>query len=84
MKKEGHLMDLGKISLEDDSEHFFINNMGAGFDALISYEVNHSKMKAGLNKLSLGRLVYVYLLLKKLFTIKPPQLIYQLMGEAYI
>lgn len=70
MKKEAPLIDIGKVTMKDDSEHYFINNMGAGFDALVSYEVNRSKMKAWLNKLSLGRLVYVYFLLKKLFSYK--------------
>jgi diacylglycerol kinase (ATP) len=68
MKDESPFIDTGKINLENDREHYFINNMGTGFDALISYEVNQSRMKGLLNKLSLGRLVYVYILLKKLFT----------------
>jgi diacylglycerol kinase (ATP) len=70
MKKDARLIDVGKVTMKDQSEHFFINNMGAGFDALISHEVNQSRMKAILNKLSLGRLVYVYFLLVKLFTYK--------------
>jgi diacylglycerol kinase (ATP) len=68
MKDESPFIDTGKINLENDQEHYFINNMGTGFDALVSYEVNQSRMKSLLNKLSLGRLVYVYVLLKKLFT----------------
>jgi diacylglycerol kinase (ATP) len=70
MKKDAPFIDIGKATMKDQSEHYFINNMGAGFDALISYEVNHSKVKDTLNKLSLGRLVYVYFLLKKLFSYK--------------
>ena len=46
MKTKAPLIDVGKITMKDDAEHYFINNMGAGFDALISYEVNHSKVKA--------------------------------------
>lgn len=84
LKKEGHFIDLGKISFEDQSEHFFINNMGAGFDALISYEVNQSQMKAVLNKLSLGRLVYVYVLLKKLFTYKTATIDLSIDGKKHI
>jgi diacylglycerol kinase (ATP) len=68
MKKEAPMIDTGKINLDDGNEHYFINNMGAGFDALISYEVNQSRLKGLLNKLRLGRLVYVFILLKKLFT----------------
>jgi diacylglycerol kinase (ATP) len=68
INKEAAIIDIGEVTMKDDSQAYFINNMGSGFDALISYEVNHSKVKAWLNKLSLGRLVYVYFLLKKLFS----------------
>ncbi|MDP4163113.1 MAG: diacylglycerol kinase family lipid kinase [Bacillota bacterium] len=67
---DGFLTDVGKISQIDSSENYFINNMGAGLDALISYEVNKSRAKGFLNRLSLGRLVYAYFLLKKLATYK--------------
>jgi diacylglycerol kinase (ATP) len=68
MNHEATLIDIGKVTKEDYSEHYFINNMGAGFDALVSHEVNQSRMKAFFNRLGFGRLVYVYFLLKKLFT----------------
>ncbi|MEH7251787.1 diacylglycerol kinase family protein [Neobacillus niacini] len=84
MKTEAPLIDVGKITMKDNSEHFFINNMGAGFDALISYEVNHSKVKAWLNKLSLGRLVYVYFLLKKLFSYKTSTIDLSIDGSRHI
>ncbi|WP_423799337.1 diacylglycerol/lipid kinase family protein [Neobacillus sp. SAB-20_R2A] len=70
MKSDAPLLDAGKITMQDKSEQYFINNMGAGFDALIAYQVNHSRVKALLNKFSLGRLVYVYFLLKELFCYK--------------
>ena len=84
MKTEAPLIDVGKITMEDSSEHYFINNMGAGFDALVSYEVNHSKVKAWLNKLSLGRLVYVYFLLKKLFSYKTSTIDLSIDGSRHI
>lgn len=68
MNHEATLIDIGKVTMKDLSEKYFINNMGAGFDALVSHAVNQSRMKAFLNKLGLGRLVYVYFLLEKLFT----------------
>ena len=83
-KQEGQPIDIGKISMDDSKEHYFINNMGAGFDATISYEVNHSGMKAILNKLSLGRLVYVYFLIKKLFTYKTSTIDLSIDGEKHI
>ncbi|WP_042459797.1 diacylglycerol/lipid kinase family protein [Neobacillus dielmonensis] len=74
IKGKPALIDHGKITMPDHTEHSFINNMGAGFDALIAYEANHSKIKAWLNKLSLGRLVYVYFLIRELFTYKTSQI----------
>lgn len=84
MKEEAPLMDIGTITMKDDSEHYFINNMGAGFDGLVSLEVNTSKMKAWLNKLSLGRLVYVYFLLKKLFSYKCSTISLSIDGNRHI
>ncbi|KAB2338881.1 diacylglycerol kinase family lipid kinase [Cytobacillus depressus] len=65
------LVDIGKITNEEKKELYFINNIGAGFDALIAKEVNKSKMKRIFNRLSLGKFVYVYFLLKNLFFYKP-------------
>ena len=62
------LIDTGKIINNDGKELYFVNNMGAGLDALISRDVNQSTMKRLLNKLSLGKFVYVYFLLKNIFT----------------
>jgi diacylglycerol kinase (ATP) len=70
IKGDSPTFDLGKIEFEAGREHFFINSTGAGFDALISYEANHSKWKGLLNRLSLGQLVYVIILLKNLFSYK--------------
>ncbi|WP_040207589.1 diacylglycerol/lipid kinase family protein [Neobacillus jeddahensis] len=84
MKQKASAIDIGKITLQDASKHYFINNMGAGFDAIISYEVNQSKMKALFNKLSLGRLVYVYFLIKKLFTYKTSTIDISIDGKKHI
>ncbi|EKN66019.1 diacylglycerol kinase [Neobacillus bataviensis LMG 21833] len=84
MKREALPIDIGKVTMGDANEHFFINNMGAGFDAVISYEVNHSRIKALLNKFSLGRLVYVYFLLKKLFTYKTTTIDLSIDGNKHI
>jgi YegS/Rv2252/BmrU family lipid kinase len=79
-KNDGVRIDIGKITMGE--EHFFINNMGAGFDATISYEVNHSKMKAIFNKLKMGRLIYF--LLKKLFTYKTATIRLSIDGKMHI
>lgn len=49
----------------------FINNCGLGFDAYVCELVNNSKMKKFLNKMNLGKLSYVYIMLRALFTYKP-------------
>lgn len=84
MKREAASIDAGKMMLEEESEHYFVNNMGAGFDALIAYEVNRSRIKAVLNRLSLGRLVYVYFLLKELFTYKTSTIDLSIDGKKHI
>lgn len=66
----GHSIDIGKIQHNGLQETYFMNNMGVGFDAVVSKEANESEMKRHLNRLSLGRLVYVYILIKKLLTHK--------------
>lgn len=83
IKSDPVQIDNGKMTLADGAEEFFINNMGAGFDALIAYQVNHSPIKAILNKLSLGRLAYVYFLLKELFTFKPTTIDIAIDGKKY-
>lgn len=61
-------IDLGKIGHNGDQETYFMNNMGVGFDAAISKEANESRVKTFLNRFSLGRLVYVFILIKNAFT----------------
>jgi diacylglycerol kinase (ATP) len=84
MNSEAPFIDVGKVTMKDQTEHYFINNMGAGFDALVSHEVNQSSMKGFLNKLSMGRLVYVYFLLKKLFTYKCTSIELSIEGQKHI
>ncbi|GEK31949.1 putative lipid kinase YtlR [Kurthia zopfii] len=62
--------DLGAVK-SVDVEDVFMNNCGFGFDAVVTYEVNRSKMKAWLNKISLGKLAYVWILIRELFRFKP-------------
>ncbi|WP_118920909.1 diacylglycerol/lipid kinase family protein [Neobacillus notoginsengisoli] len=59
--------DCGSISIKGGSR-LFINSAGIGFDALVSKKANETGMKGIFNRLSLGKLVYVYVLLKELFT----------------
>jgi diacylglycerol kinase (ATP) len=66
-EKPKTVVDTGRIS-GGSKCHYFINNMGVGFDAAISEAANHSKLKAKLNLLSLGSLAYAFIVIKKLFT----------------
>ncbi|SFB17973.1 MULTISPECIES: diacylglycerol kinase family protein [unclassified Bacillus (in: firmicutes)] len=88
MKDAPKWIDSGKVSSnskdsKDSKDRYFINNMGVGFDALISYEVNQSRMKKILNKLRMGRMIYVYYLLKKLFTYRCSVLDITIDGKKY-
>lgn len=56
-------IDVGK-ALGPSFEHYFVNNIGIGFDASTVYYTNHSERKEFLNKLHLGTLAYFTNLLK--------------------
>ena len=60
-------MDIGILENVTDTK-YFMNSAGFGFDALISKYVNHSNVKKYLNKVGLGKLSYIYYLIKTLFT----------------
>jgi len=75
--------DVGMISNQEQIQTYFINNMGVGFDALISEKANRSKVKGWLNRFSLGRLVYVYILLKEMFFYKRSEVTLTIDGESY-
>lgn len=60
----------------------FVNNCGLGFDAYVSSLVNGSVLKKFLNKFHLGKLSYVYIMIKALFTYKPFQLEIEVDGHG--
>lgn len=76
-------IDVGKMILNGESEIFFANNMGAGFDAEVASAANKSKFKSILNRFSLGSLVYGTFLIKKLFTFKCSHLDITVDGKEY-
>ncbi len=57
-------MDLGWVN----KEHFIINNIGVGFDANVCWHTNNSRFKNWLNRLKIGKLTYIYSLVRLLFT----------------
>ncbi len=69
--KEPTPMDYGTVTYEDGSTERFIVSCGIGFDAAVCEEANRSRLKGFLNKLGLGKLVYLGIALKQLFGAKP-------------
>lgn len=61
--KQPQIIDVGK-AYNNNFSHYFINNIGIGFDARTVYYTNHSERKDFLNKLHLGTLSYFTNLLK--------------------
>lgn len=63
-------MDLGTVTYPDGERRHFAVSCGIGFDAAVCEEVLRSKMKKILNKLGLGKLIYLGIALKQLFGTK--------------
>lgn len=63
-------IDLGKFT-SNKKTGVFVNNLGCGFDAQVVYKVNASRAKRFFNRFHLGKLTYVYYLIKELFHFKP-------------
>lgn len=84
-KSYGHTseIDIGKIQHNELQETYFMNNMGVGFDAAVAKDSNESRMKGLLNRFSLGRLVYVYILVKKLLTFRTIPIEVTVDGKVY-
>lgn len=69
-KGSAHTMDLGAVTYADGETRPFIVSCGIGFDAAVCEEALHSKMKNVFNKLGLGKLTYLGIALKQLFSAK--------------
>jgi len=67
--KEYAYCDIGIIEYDGVQRNFGVS-MGIGYDAAVCHEVLHSRMKRYLNKLHLGKLIYLYVALKQLATTK--------------
>ncbi len=63
-------MDLGTITYENGQKRRFVVSTGMGYDAAVCEEALHSKIKAFCNKIGLGKLTYLGIALKQLFTTK--------------
>lgn len=62
--------DLGVLTVDNGLQYAFVNNAGFGFDALVANAVNRSKLKRFLNYFHMGKLSYVIIMLKTLFTFR--------------
>ncbi|WP_335871319.1 diacylglycerol/lipid kinase family protein [Bacillus sp. 2205SS5-2] len=85
IKRQGgsQSFDCGAYRLGKYQQGFFVNNMGAGFDAQVVKRANASVVKKWLNRFSLGKLIYAFYLLKELFFFKPETLQIKVDEETY-
>lgn len=63
-----HPMDLGILTYPDGETRRFSVSCGIGFDAGVCEEAFHSRIKHAMNRLGLGKLTYLGIALKQLFT----------------
>jgi diacylglycerol kinase (ATP) len=68
LKQSPIYTDVGKMVNSQSKKIYFINNMGAGFDALIAAEANRSRLKAWFNRFNMGTVIYAIILMKHLFS----------------
>ena len=65
-----HPMDVGVITYTDGTRQRFCVSCGLGYDAAVCEEAQRSQIKSALNRLGLGKLTYLGIALKQLFTAK--------------
>ncbi|TFD98272.1 diacylglycerol/lipid kinase family protein [Jeotgalibacillus salarius] len=63
--------DVIRYKLNGGQTRTAVSNMGAGFDAEVAFSANQSPLKKLLNKLSIGKVVYVLFLVRQLMIFKP-------------
>jgi diacylglycerol kinase (ATP) len=73
--------DTGLYVLNGYRKGYFVNSMGAGFDAKVTLRAQHSPIKKWLNRLSLGKLIYAVLVLSEAMKFKPLVLEAEIDGE---
>ncbi len=62
-------IDLGLVHYNNSQRYFGISS-GLGMDAIVCKKTLTSKLKVVLNKLHMGKLIYIFLTVKSLFTMK--------------
>lgn len=63
-------IDLGTVFYPDGEKRRFAVSCGIGFDAAVCEQALHTKMKAAMNRLGLGKLTYLGVALSQLFAAK--------------
>ncbi len=63
--------DLGMVN----NRYYFINNIGVGFDAAVSWVSNKAWYKKWLNRLKIGKLTYIITVLRLLLTYRSDRII---------
>ena len=67
---EEMLVDYGEVRADDHPARRFLISCGAGYDADICREVSCSRLKKVLNRLGIGKIVYLIIGIKQVFTRK--------------
>ncbi len=75
-------IDQGRVQFFDGKSHRFASNGGIGFDAEIAKDACNSELKNFLNKIKLGKLIYVISLLKQIFIYKPVKAEIEIEGQV--
>ncbi|MBR4004622.1 MAG: diacylglycerol kinase family lipid kinase, partial [Treponema sp.] len=63
-------IDLGKVILDDGNHRLFGISSGLGMDAIVCKKALSSKLKDALNKVGLGKFIYVIYTIQTLFTMQ--------------
>lgn len=76
-----HPMNVGELRYKNKLRHFAVS-CGLGFDADIVHESAVSRMKYIFNKIGLGKLIYVWIAIHRLFITKPCTVDVELDGKS--
>ncbi|MBO4319897.1 MAG: diacylglycerol kinase family lipid kinase [Treponema sp.] len=68
--RESRRIDLGKVILDDGSHRLFGISSGLGMDAIVCKKALSSKLKDALNKVGLGKFIYVIYTIQTLFSMQ--------------
>lgn len=67
---DGKSVDIGSVSFDDGSSRLFGISAGMGMDAIVCKKALSSKLKNFLNKLGLGKFIYIIYTVQTLFSMK--------------